>query len=475
MNIGVDIDNVISNFNDELLSRFLIHDKELRNTGIINNDAYITRGMFDWSQEETDDFYKNNIEEIANNLETIEGASYYINKLMDLGHKIYIITGRDNGEYSDPYTMTSNWLSKNNINYDELILTNSYTHSEKATICIEKNIDLMVDDSIHVYIKCMEKNIPALIFDTQFNRKDNSLKRINNWKELYEYIKNNNKFNVILDTDIDNECDDHFALSYMLKSQDIFNIEAITIAPFSHNHEKKVTAMQGQEYSYNEAIKICNYLNFDITNKLFKGSTDFMVNGYYESNNAVNKIIEIALKNEKTYIMAIGAITNVALAIKKEPKIIDRIEIIWLGGNSLSNKDNIEYNFRQDIEAIKLVLCSKVNITIVPCDILASSLKISLQELKSNIENTNQLCNYLISRFINDGYSEPKESRVIWDISVIAYMINKNWFQYDKIHCPIVNEDTSYLKTYDSHLITMVTSVDSNKIYKDLFNKLQNN
>ena len=51
--------------------------------------------------------------------------------------------------------------------------------------------------------------------------------------------------------------------------------------------------------------------------------------------------------------MAIGAITNIAIAIKKEPRIIDKIEVIWLGGNELGYKDNLEYNFRQDIEAIK--------------------------------------------------------------------------------------------------------------------------
>ena len=47
-------------------------------------------------------------------------------------------------------------------------------------------------------------------------------------------LQNMKKINVILDTDTYNECDDQFALAYMIKSQDVFNIEAITIAPFSH-------------------------------------------------------------------------------------------------------------------------------------------------------------------------------------------------------------------------------------------------
>lgn len=82
MRIGVDIDNVLSNFNDELLKEFLNHDKELRNTGIINKDVYITRGMFDWSKEE---FYYNNIERIAKKLNVIEEAPKYIKQLREKG------------------------------------------------------------------------------------------------------------------------------------------------------------------------------------------------------------------------------------------------------------------------------------------------------------------------------------------------------------------------------------------------------
>ena len=75
---------------------------------------------------------------------------------------------------------------------------------------------------------------------------------------------------------------------------------------------------------------------------MFKGSTDYICNGYNQNNDAVNKIIEVAGKNEKTYILAIGAITNVALAIKKSPEIINKIEVIWLGGNSfLADKNSV--------------------------------------------------------------------------------------------------------------------------------------
>ena len=473
MRIGIDIDNVISNFNEVLLNEYLLHDKELNNNGIINKNAdYIRKGMFDWSSEEEESFYKNNIERIAKSLTVIDGAKEYIDKLKADGYFIYIITGRDNGEYTDPYNMTKEWLNNYNIYYDKLILTNAHNKHQKAIKCLENSIDIMIDDSVSICKVCIESGITTILMDTPYNKYSN-IKRVYDWQEFYEFVSNYKKIklNVILDTDTYNECDDQFALAYMLKSQDIFNVEAITVAPYSHK-KIDVSVKEGQALSYNEILKICNWLNFDTTNKVFKGSTDYMINGYDESNSAVNKIIEIALKNDKTYIMAIGAITNVALAIKKEPNIIDKIEVIWLGGHSFLQKDNLEFNFRQDIEAVKTVFESKVKLTVIPCKNVASNLRTSIYELNYYLKDKSELCNYLIDRFYNDSYHGIQERRVIWDISVIAYLINRNWFKEEMISCPTINDDTTYSKTQDRHKITIVNDLDADKIYADLFKKL---
>lgn len=472
MRIGVDIDNVLSNFNEVLLNDYLNHDKSLRNNGIVNKDVYI-RKMFDWSEEYEKEYYKNNIERLASFFEPINDCSTYIKLLRKEGNKIYIISGRDNGEYSEPYNMTKNWLKKYDIEYDELILTNAYNHQEKADICLKYNVDIMIDDSTNVCAKCTDSNIKSLLFNTEYNKNETRFERVNSWEEIYKYINNHEqeKINVILDTDTYNECDDQFALSYLIKSQNIFNIEAITIAPYSHK-SRNVSVTEGQELSYNEVIKISKWLNFDTTNKVFKGSIDYICNGYNEINDAVNKIIEIAFKNNKTYILAIGAITNVALAIKKEPKIIDRIEVIWLGVNELGYADNMEYNFRQDIDAVKMIFESKVNLTILPCKNVISKLRINIKTLKENMGNKSELCNYLIDRFYNDGYHGIQEERVIWDISVIAYMINKDWFKVKEISCPIINDDSSYKLIDNKHKIKIVIDINKDEIYKDLFRKL---
>ena len=475
MNIGIDIDNVISKFDEALEEEFLKHDKELRNTGIINPNKNMTEGMFDWTDEELWPFYLENIERIAQNLDVKEGAKEYIEKLKEDGHTIVIITGRDNGEYTDPYNMTKKWLKDKEIPYDKLIFVNGYKNNKqgKAAKCIENGIDVMIDDSRGICKECFQNNITTLIMDKPCNREIKEITRVYNWKDIYEFITNykKEKVNVILDTDTYNECDDQFALAYLLKNQNQFNIEAITVAPYSHN-DREETIEETTEKSYNEILKICSWLNFKTENKVFKGSIDYVCNGYNKNNEAVDKIIEIATKNKKTYILAIGAITNIALAIKKSPQIIDKIEVVWLGGHSFLNKENKEFNFRQDIQAVKEVFESKVKLTVIPCKNVASNLRTSIYELEHFLKGKNELCDYLCQRFYNDTYHGIEERRVIWDISVIAYMINKSWFEIEEVSCPIIKEDTSYELTENRHKITFVDYLEPNKIYNDLFKRL---
>ncbi len=188
MRIGIDIDNVISNFNEMLLETYLIHDKELRNTGIINPNAkYIRTGMFDWSNEEELSFYKDNIEGIAKKLKAKEKAKEYIDRLHNDGHLIYIITGRDNGEYSEPYNMTKKWLDENNIYYDNLILTDAYDIHAKSLECLKNDIDIMIDDSVRICSDLITSGITTILMDTPYNRKIN-IKRVKNWEEFYEFV-----------------------------------------------------------------------------------------------------------------------------------------------------------------------------------------------------------------------------------------------------------------------------------------------
>ena len=273
--------------------------------------------------------------------------------------------------------------------------------------------------------------------------------------------------NIILDTDLYNEIDDQIALAYVLKSKDALNLEAVTIAPFTKGEYNTKTSIDKSYEVAKKVFKMCNEQNNEI---IFKGATEYFTNDSNQTNEVVNKIIQIAKKNDKTYILSIGCITNIALAIKKEPSIINKIEVIWLGTNFLFMKNN-DFNFRQDVEAVRYVLDNKVNITIIPTYPVSYGLMISKYELESRIKNANELCNYFCEIFTDD-YGTKQVRRVIWDISTVAYMINREWFETMEISCPRIKEDTSFKLTKFRHKIKFVQRLNSNEIYDDLFSKI---
>lgn len=288
------------------------------------------------------------------------------------------------------------------------------------------------------------------------------------------------KENIILDTDISNEVDDQYALCYLMKSLDIFNLEAITIAPFSSNKYARVSSLEeGINLSTNTACKLLDMLNFsEYKDRIHKGATKF----FYEDkqlNDASKKIIEIANKNEHTTIIAIGAITNVAVALYNAPEIAGKIKVIWLGGHSFLNDVNDEYNFRQDVEAVKQVFYSNAKLVVIPCKNVAISLSTNIYELEHFLKDSGELGRYLCQIVRDCNFAHRKEAtniigeaKPLWDLSAVAYAINENWFNAREVSAPEIQDDKSYKMTDSTRKITFVYNMDRNMIYKDFFIKI---
>ena len=434
--------------------------------------------MFDWTEEESQEFFHNNMQEFAKVFEPRKDAKYYMDKLLEDGHKLYLISHRAYPDYTEPYKTTIDWLKKNNINYTKLILSKS---TNKTKECKEYNIDVMFDDVRTNCRELQDAGIKCYLMGTNYNQRNiEDLSVVNDWKELYEVINKMEKKKVILDTDMENEIDDQFALTYLIKSLDVFDLEAITIAPFSKSgYANTKTIEEGTEKSYQTTLSLLDMLEKpEYKNIVYKGATKYMKESI-EDNDAVNKIIEIASKNEKTTILAIGAITNVALAINKAPEIISKIKVVWLGGNSFLTKDNSEFNFKQDIKAVQTVFDSGVELVVIPCRNVASNLTTTIYELEHYLNKDTKLNNYLKEIFIKCKKAfmkEPKDeigsSKTLWDLSTVAYEINADWFKSEMISCPNVLDNGLYEQTSDRHNVVFVNDLYRNKIYQDFFIKM---
>ena len=186
MNIGLDIDNVIADLDSAILKEFLIEDKNKRNTGVIDPKAHINRGMFDWSIQEVEEFFTNNMERLAKILKPRRNCKLYMDKLLQDGHKLFLISHRDYPHYLKPEETTINWLKNNNINYTKLILSKS---PDKTEECKKNNIDFMVDDRAGQCKKMRSQGINTILMFTKYNRREvGDLPFATSWKNLYEIL-----------------------------------------------------------------------------------------------------------------------------------------------------------------------------------------------------------------------------------------------------------------------------------------------
>ena len=149
--------------------------------------------------------------------------------------------------------------------------------------------------------------------------------------------------------------------------------------------------------------------------------------------------------------MATGAITNIASAILREPQIIERIVIIWLGGHALHWPNTKEFNLAQDILASQLILNCGVPLVLIPCWGVTSHLSLTLSELKHFAAGKGAAGDYLVETLSTTQTKRQAWSRIIWDISASAYLINPEWVMTDIRHSPVLTKDVTWSFNENRH------------------------
>ncbi len=185
MKIGIDIDDTIASTNKKIIEEAEYYDREyLNNRGFKNKNAVHFMEMFYWNVLDVDSFFKYlKNSSFFLNLDMIEDANKYINKLYDEGNEIIFITRR---RKSIKLLMnTKKWLKKNDIKYSKLYLG----IKDKGLLCKDLNIDIFIDNDSNNIEEASKYGIDALLMTDRYNKRIRKCNRVNNWKEVYDYIK----------------------------------------------------------------------------------------------------------------------------------------------------------------------------------------------------------------------------------------------------------------------------------------------
>jgi len=260
-----------------------------------------------------------------------------------------------------------------------------------------------------------------------------------------------NRFRVIIDADANNELDDQHALAYTLFNGNMFDVEGITV-----NRTRNGGDINKHFEEAERIVKLCAlYPKI----KVYKGASgqykdikDHIHESHFDGEDAVNFIIERAkIKDErKLVLIPIGKLTNIALALKKDPSIESKIRIVWIGTNWPDSPG--DYNSENDNSAMNPVLESGADFEIAVVRNGKPSgneaVKASIKDIRTIMpgkgphiktpiagRNGGMFANfgdYSVDLF--DNYNQAMRS--LFDVCAVAVVKNSAWADRVEIRAP---------------------------------------
>jgi len=295
------------------------------------------------------------------------------------------------------------------------------------------------------------------------------------------------KKRVLFDTDTNNELDDQHALAYLLFNQDVFDVEGITV---------NATPNGGKiEKQYAEARRVMQMCGVYQDIPLHKGANgtfheikDNLESRSFDGSEAVHFIIDQALKNAKRelILLPVGKLTNIALALKKEPEIAKNVRIVWLGSNY---PEPGEYNQDADTAAMNYILNQEVPFEIVTVRYGKPSGTAAVTATKKQILNKmpgkgpqistsvegrhgntfDNFGDYSVNLFKNANMHGDPPSRSLFDMAAVAIVKNPNWAKSKEISAPILMDNKWRERPDNPRKITIWEHFDKKKILSDFF------
>jgi purine nucleosidase len=302
---------------------------------------------------------------------------------------------------------------------------------------------------------------------------------------------NDKQIPILIDTDANNELDDQHALAYAFANPDVFKIVGITV--------NNTINGEGIEGHYEEALRIARLFKVENLYPIKKGAVagfkDIEPNldePLFDGAEAVNFIIEKAheKRNEKLVLVPIGKLTNIALALEKDPSIVEKVKVVWLGSNY---PDPGEYNLVNDPGSVNPVIQSGVEFEMVlvaygrddgtaavtvPISEIEEKMPGLGPEIEEAIEGRNggtfiNFGDYAINLWQNiDKYGEM-QVRSLFDLAAIAIIKNPDWSKAELIKAPVL-ENGNWIDNPESDKeIVLHRYFDKEEILSDFYKSIE--
>lgn len=300
---------------------------------------------------------------------------------------------------------------------------------------------------------------------------------------------------VVIDTDAANEIDDPFAIAWALRVPQRLTVEALYATPYSFAHRRAQMAVHdhpqfdppdvGMVRSHAAILEVFDRLGLDAAGRVFRGSTRYLHSlAEPERSEATDHLIATAMAmspdDAPLYVVAIGCATNVANALLLEPRIAERIVVVWTSGYpSHAPQVNDSFNLEQDLLASQWLLDSGVPHVYLPGFHVGAQLRLSLPEMERWVRSRGAIGEHLFQLYTHNPLwpllgitSFEAHSWVIWDLICIAWLIDPGWVPSEIVRTPRLGDDRRWIADAARHPMREAHAVKRDPIFRAFFDSL---
>lgn len=190
MKIGIDLDGVVIDSETTFRTYEEIFDIDiLKGNNLINRKEPKFQSRYNWTSNQEKEFIEKYFLKVSRESGLMSGFIAIYDLLKKQGHEFVVITARG-GYVKEMKDDAIRLLEENNIKFDKYY----WNVKDKLEICKKEKVDIMIDDDWNIIKKIAENKIRTLYFrDTNLMilEENKYIKEVNNWGEIYRYIKEN--------------------------------------------------------------------------------------------------------------------------------------------------------------------------------------------------------------------------------------------------------------------------------------------
>lgn len=281
---------------------------------------------------------------------------------------------------------------------------------------------------------------------------------------------------VIIDADTANEIDDLYAIVRGLIAPE-FQVEGITSAHFTRSTDRNDSVLKSQKINEQllDAFGLLNSIPHPIGGDRAMKSPDAPVDSP-----AARWIIERAhagSPQNKLLVVALGACTNLASALRLDPTIEPKVTFAFIDGDFKDGKWGPGiFNWKNDISAVKVIFESNVEYIHMPARSVSVEMELHKADVDRFLKGKGLGWELLIDRWDTFPRTANRPKKVMWDVALIEALLRPELATAITVGAPIIHS-AEHVEQYPDNprRIKVFKAIDADGMDRDFWDAVRRN